>query len=162
MNDAYLPVWLQDAGYNTYYTGKIFNSYTVSNWNKPYLKGWNSSDILLDPNTYRYWNATFGRNQDEPVNYEGQYNTDLVASKALGLLAEAANASNGKPFFLGIAPIAPHTDTTISPDGIFFAPPEPAPKYKDYFRDVRIPRTPNFNPEKVCGTPLSPSLATHR
>ena len=23
-NDAYLPVWLQEAGYNTYYTGKLF------------------------------------------------------------------------------------------------------------------------------------------
>ena len=23
-NDAYLPIWLQEAGYNTYYTGKLF------------------------------------------------------------------------------------------------------------------------------------------
>jgi arylsulfatase A-like enzyme len=24
-NDDYLPVWLQSAGYNTYYTGKMMN-----------------------------------------------------------------------------------------------------------------------------------------
>ena len=29
-NDDYLPVWLQQAGYNTYYTGKLMNgSYNV-------------------------------------------------------------------------------------------------------------------------------------
>ncbi|KAK1705628.1 alkaline-phosphatase-like protein, partial [Colletotrichum acutatum] len=31
-NDKYLPVWLQDAGYNTYYTGKLFNSHSTENW----------------------------------------------------------------------------------------------------------------------------------
>ncbi|KAI3054302.1 hypothetical protein CBS147353_11448 [Aspergillus niger] len=29
LNDNYLPVWLQEAGYNTYYTGKLFNVHTV-------------------------------------------------------------------------------------------------------------------------------------
>jgi len=42
-NDAYLPVWLQEAGYNTYYTGKLFNAHHVDNYDAPFPKGWNGS-----------------------------------------------------------------------------------------------------------------------
>ena len=42
-NDAYLPVWLQNAGYNTYYTGKLFNAHHVDNYDAPFVKGWNGS-----------------------------------------------------------------------------------------------------------------------
>lgn len=38
-NEAYLPVWLQAAGYNTYYTGKLFNVHSVQTYNKPYAAG---------------------------------------------------------------------------------------------------------------------------
>lgn len=39
LNDNYLPVWLQEAGYNTYYTGKLFNVHTVDNYNAPFPAG---------------------------------------------------------------------------------------------------------------------------
>jgi arylsulfatase A-like enzyme len=38
-NENYLPVWLQEAGYNTYYTGKLFNVHTVDNYNSPFAAG---------------------------------------------------------------------------------------------------------------------------
>jgi arylsulfatase A-like enzyme len=38
-NDNYFPVWLQQAGYNTYYTGKLFNAHTIQNYNSPYPGG---------------------------------------------------------------------------------------------------------------------------
>ena len=43
LNDKYLPVWLQEAGYNTYYTGKLFNAHSTTNYNNPYAGGWNAS-----------------------------------------------------------------------------------------------------------------------
>jgi len=43
LNDKYLPVWLQDAGYNTYYTGKLFNAHSVNTYNSPYAAGWTGS-----------------------------------------------------------------------------------------------------------------------
>ena len=46
LNDHYLPVWLQDAGYNTYYTGKLFNAHAVDNYDKPYAAGWTGSVIF--------------------------------------------------------------------------------------------------------------------
>jgi arylsulfatase A-like enzyme len=41
-NSAYLPVWLQEAGYNVYYTGKLFNAHNVDNYNSPYPAGFTS------------------------------------------------------------------------------------------------------------------------
>lgn len=44
LNERYLPVWMQRAGYNTYYTGKLFNSHSVLNYNAPFAAGYNGSD----------------------------------------------------------------------------------------------------------------------
>lgn len=41
-NSAYLPVWLQEAGYNVYYTGKLFNAHNVDNYDAPYPAGFTS------------------------------------------------------------------------------------------------------------------------
>lgn len=38
-NEKYIPVWLQQAGYNMYYTGKLFNVHTVENYDSPYPAG---------------------------------------------------------------------------------------------------------------------------
>jgi N-acetylglucosamine-6-sulfatase len=43
LNSNYLPVWLQESGYNTYYTGKLFNMHTVDNYNNPFAAGWTTS-----------------------------------------------------------------------------------------------------------------------
>lgn len=39
LNENYLPVWLQEAGYNTYYTGKLFNAHTIYNYFDPFPAG---------------------------------------------------------------------------------------------------------------------------
>lgn len=43
LNDKYLPVWLQEAGYNTYYVGKLFNSHSISNYATPFPNGFTGS-----------------------------------------------------------------------------------------------------------------------
>ena len=47
------------------------------------------------------------RNHDPYKNLPGEYSTDLVANAAVGFLEEAIAASD-RPFFIGVAPIAPH------------------------------------------------------
>ncbi|KAH8883341.1 arylsulfatase precursor [Thozetella sp. PMI_491] len=143
-NERYLPVYLQGAGYNTYYTGKLMNSHSTTTYNNPFPAGWNGSDFLIDPGTYIYYNCTTQRNRDPPVSNPGVYSTDLIASKALGFLDEAAVA--GGPFFLGITPIGPHGETIPTDTGVGFYAPVPADRHKDLFPDVKVPRTPNFNP----------------
>ena len=46
LNDAYLPIWLQQAGYNTYYTGKLMNGHSITTYNSPFAAGWNGSDCM--------------------------------------------------------------------------------------------------------------------
>ncbi|KAI1313210.1 arylsulfatase-like protein [Xylaria venustula] len=158
LNDKYLPVWLQDAGYNTYYTGKLFNAHSVNTYDSPFAAGWTGSDFLLDPFTYWYMNSTYQRNHDPPVSYEGQYSVDVLAKKALGFLDEAFTA--GKPFFLGVAPVAPHADIQ-SPafkhgnhsniTEVKFSPPVAAERHSHLFQGAKVPRTANFNPDKPSG-----------
>jgi len=169
-NDDYFPLWMQDAGYDTYYVGKLFNAQSTSNFNKPYPRGWNGSDFLLDPYTYEYLNATMQRNKErwevdaiheEPRSYEGHYATDVLAEKSLGFLDEAITQRKGagRPFFLTIAPTAPHSNVHINIDlshggGKYTettavqSPPVPAKRHEHLFQDVIVPRTPDFNPDQ--------------
>ncbi|GLI76962.1 hypothetical protein PoHVEF18_005244 [Penicillium ochrochloron] len=149
-NENYLPVWLQDAGYNTYYTGKFLNSHTTSNYNNPYPKGWNGTDFLMDPSTYSYWNSTFQSNHDAPVVSDG-YSTDLISNYALNFIETAQ--SSDRPFFIGIAPIAPHAKTAAVAGSSIpaFTDPVPANRHADKFPNAKAPRGENFNPNKVSG-----------
>lgn len=88
------------------------------------------------------------------MNYAGKYNTDILAEKAYGFLDDAASVGN--PFFLTIAPIAPHSDVSFTGkgafenSGYFFRAPIPAKRHEHLFNDVKVPRTANFNPKRVC------------
>ncbi|KAL4878815.1 alkaline-phosphatase-like protein [Aspergillus karnatakaensis] len=154
-NENYLPVWLQNAGYNTYYTGKLFNVHTVSNYNNPPAAGFTGSDFLLDPFTYNYLNSTFQRTGETPRSYEGEYVTDVLAQKAYRLLDEAVTAEN--PFFLTIAPSAPHANIQMSgsildPNPVFtFDAPVSAERHEHLFEDVIVPRGKSFNPDTPSG-----------
>lgn len=153
LNSNYLPVWLQAAGYNTYYTGKLFNAHTIANYDSPYPAGWTSTDFLLDPGTYSYLSPIYQHDHDSPVHHQNEHTSDLITAKAQALLAQAlaaaaADANGTKPFFLGVAPVAPHSD--VNPNRHAGLPrmtePVPAARHAHLFPDVTIPRTPNFNP----------------
>lgn len=155
-NDNFLPVWLQNAGYNTFYTGKLFNAHTIFNYDAPFVNGLNASDFLLDPFTYSYLNSSYQRNRDPPISYEGQYTQDVLAEKAYGFLDDALAAKG--PFFLTVAPVSPHSNVEIHDATDFFAnvsfgPPIPLPKHKHLFKDVKVPRTAHFNPDNVGSSP---------
>ncbi|CAK7224015.1 hypothetical protein SBRCBS47491_005405 [Sporothrix bragantina] len=148
-NEAYLPIFLQEAGYNTYYSGKLFNAHSLENYNNPPAGGWTESEFLLDPHTYEYDNAHFTLNGRPPRRYKGAYSPDVTAEKAYGFLDKAIAQSDDKPFFLGIAPIASHGHMTQQP---FHAePPRYADRHAHLFKDYKIPRTDNFNPEENTG-----------
>jgi Sulfatase len=106
------------------------------------------SAVLLDPQMYIYYNATFQRKGESPKSYPGEYSTDLVSSKSVSFLQDAASA--GKPFYLQVAPIGPHSETVTNPTGPpAFNPPVPAKRHQDRYKGVKVPRTANFNPEQV-------------
>lgn len=153
INSNYLPVWMQEAGYNTYYTGKLWNAHNVDNYDKPYAQGFNGSDFLLDPYTYQYYNSWMSRNGGPPINYKGQYSPDVVAEKAYAFLHEAT--AHPEPWMLTVAPIAPHSDCILGEENFRIDHPAYAPRHAHLFKDYKIPRTPDFNPAKVCANSAS-------
>jgi hypothetical protein len=51
---------------------------------------------------------------------------------------------------MGVAPIAPHTETKfLGPTSVVFDPPVPAKRHEGLFLDAKVPRVPNFNPDQV-------------
>ncbi|KAJ2892504.1 Arylsulphatase [Zalerion maritima] len=151
LNDKYLPVWLQSAGYSTYYTGKLMNSHSNANWNNPYPAGWNGTGFLLDPATYVYNNATFQVDRNPPVSRTGECSTDIIKDMSLDFLDKADKA--GAPFFIGIAPSAPRSESRfeLGSEIPYFAPPVPAERHKDLFPGVKVPRGVSFNPDAPSG-----------
>ncbi|KAF7550645.1 hypothetical protein G7Z17_g5585 [Cylindrodendrum hubeiense] len=148
INENYLPIWLQGIGYNTYYSGKLWNQHSIENYNSPYAGGFNQSDFLLDPFTYEYRNAWMTRNGGPPVSYAGQYSPDLTAEKAYGFLEEALG--HDEPFFLVHAPIASHGDIKLA-GGFVSDQPQYAERHAHLFKEYQIPRGDDFNPEVQGG-----------
>lgn len=102
-------------------------------------------------------NSSFQHNTEKPRSYEGEYVTDVLAQKSYDLLEEAVQNLHEKPFFLTVAPIAPHADiqmkgSALDPDHVFeFDAPVSAKRHQHLFEDVKVPRTANFNPDRVSG-----------
>ncbi|ETS83504.1 hypothetical protein PFICI_05380 [Pestalotiopsis fici W106-1] len=149
LHEKYLPVWLQEANYNTYYTGKLMNGFSATTYNNPYPAGWNDSDFLVDPQTYWYYNASMSRDNSTLRYLPGNYSTDVIANTALEYLDLAAVA--GQPFFLGVTPIGPHAEMKPSLSGEFLLP-TPADRHANLFQNLTAPRSPSFN--KLQGSPV--------
>jgi arylsulfatase A-like enzyme len=69
---------------------------------------------------------------------EKDYLTDVLRDKALDFIARTGD---DQPFFLYLAPFAPH------------GPVQPAERHKDLFPDLKAPRKPNYNEEDVSDKP---------
>ena len=97
-------------------------------------------------------------NQDPPRNLPNQYSTDVVASRAMQFM-EDGTKDNGRPFFLTVAPVGPHTQTIFpgtpqNPSAFpIFDPPVPAQRHQNLYQGVKVPRTGSYNPN----VPNSPS-----
>ncbi|KAI8978063.1 alkaline-phosphatase-like protein, partial [Pilobolus umbonatus] len=145
LGDDNFPVWLQQAGYYTNYIGKLMNGYTVNNYNNPAPKGFHHQDQLLDPFTYVYDTAVFSTNGEAPVYYPDAYQTDIIHAKTKAALKRIEQTE--EPFFLWVAPMAPHGEFKLYDNGTMkTGPAVPAARHAHYFNNTKIPRTPHFNP----------------
>ncbi|KAG2444328.1 hypothetical protein HXX76_001084 [Chlamydomonas incerta] len=141
LEDNWLPGWLQSAGYYTGLSGKFLNQYFETSVKRGYVpKGWDVFDALTF-NAYNQTNSCFSLNGGVSTCYPGEYQTDLIANKARGQIDSAL--ASGRPFFLYVAPTAPHRAST---DGITWYPPTPPNRYKNLYQgeNLQAPRTPNF------------------
>lgn len=142
-----LPVWLREAGYETAHVGKYLNLYT----GPEVPPGWTHWFALSDPSTYQMYGYTVidgGR----PVQYGGaedDYQTDVLAAKAEELLRRMS--ASGKPFFLSVAPVAPHLER--SDEAGQGTPPRPASRHEGRFADEPLPSQASFDEADVADKP---------
>jgi arylsulfatase A-like enzyme len=144
-----LGTWMQAAGYDTGLVGKYLNGYpdrqgmaTVHGIGEDYVpRGWDEwySSFLHDDTThapidFSYEHFRFNENGSVVTYGPGAYLTDVEADLAVDFIDR--NAGGSDPFFLYMAPYAPHGPTTARPD-----------HYKIH-KDLRV--RPNPYPAPAC------------
>ncbi len=125
-----LPVWLREAGYETAHVGKYLNGYK----GPEVPPGWSHWFGLSDPSTYRFYDYTAidGGKVVHFGNAEEDYQTDVLAAKAEEILREME-----EPFFLSVAPVAPHQER--SDESGKGTPPRPAKRHIGRFANEPLP-----------------------
>lgn len=143
LEDSTLATWLQAAGYRTALIGKYLNGYP-SETNVTYVPtGWDQwFGWWIPRNTeplFGYYNYRINENGRDQAygDQAADYSTDVLAQHAVDFIRDQGD----QPFFLYVAPFAPH------------GPVIPAPRHQDLFTDAELPRPPSFNEADVSDKP---------
>jgi len=131
-----LPVWLKAAGYRTAYVGKYTNGYGPGWTVKP--PGWDDWLALTEPQAYTSF--TFNEDGRDFRSASSDYQTDYLATRALEYL-KRTEEKDDQPFFLMVAPYAPHNVSKY------------ASRHAGLFNSSGAPRTPPFDEADVNDKP---------
>ena len=129
-----VATWLKAAGYRTAYFGKYMNGYGRSETRVP--PGWDEWHAVAGNYLSSWYNDNGRVRYYSPALYN---DTDLIAEKATSYLRRTAG--RGAPFFVVLAPRAPHQ------------PAVPPPRYADAFPEAPLPRGPSFDERDVSDKP---------
>ncbi len=133
-----IGTWMTQAGYRTGLMGKYLNHYPGTSAPETYVPpGWNEWDVPVR-NLYQEYGYRLNEN-GKLVDYgwsEADYLSDVLSRKARDFIT-----TSKQPFFLYLAPIAPHN------------PNNPAVRHMNAFPDAQAPRTPDFNQADVSAEP---------
>src|SRR3954463_9340938 len=140
-------VWLHAAGYRTGFVGKYLNEYPAPAPATYVPPGWDYWVAHLGETTNETWRSStefdYDLNNNGTVVHRGgapaDYATDVYRDKAVGFIRKAA--ADRVPFFLELAPHAPHFPAT------------PAPRDAALFPTLQAPRVPSFNEADVSDKP---------
>ncbi|XP_069038160.1 glucosamine (N-acetyl)-6-sulfatase (Sanfilippo disease IIID), b isoform X1 [Lepisosteus oculatus] len=125
------PVYLQKRSYQTFFAGKYLNQY-----GKPQAggvshvpPGWHQWHGLVgNSQYYNYTLSVNGKEEKHGDQYKTDYLTDLIVDRSLRFLDQRRY-----PFFMMLAPPAPHSPWTS------------APQYQNTFGNIKAPRDGSFN-----------------
>ena len=149
-----LPAWLQAAGYRTGHIGKYLNGYGIEG------RGSDPSEV---PPGWDSWSAPVNGSHDQrygyTLNIDGElrsfgnasrdYQTDVFARQASDFVSSSAG---DKPFFLNVAPTAPHSEDLPASA---HRNPRPAPRHEGTLEGAALPRPPSFKSRPAGSEPKS-------
>lgn len=118
-----LATWMQDAGYRTGHIGKYLNGYGLNETSPiPQLHptyvppGWDHWQATIGSGTYNTFNYRINNTVDGVTHIarhgEGpeDYQTTVLSRRATRFLRDAEERDDAQPFFLVVAPLAPHSE----------------------------------------------------
>jgi arylsulfatase A-like enzyme len=137
-----LGVWLKAAGYRTALLGKYQNDFPAGAAETFVPPGWDAwHGVLSDRETT---NDTFTINDQGRIAAfrpaDGAHQTDLLRDRAVEFVRKSEEDDDA-PFFIYLAPSAPHTPST------------PARRHADAFPGLLAPRPPSFDEPDLSDKP---------
>jgi len=134
---------MKNAGYRTALMGKYLNEYPRGTDKNHVPPGWDEWDVPIGSAGYNQFNYTMNQNGRFVVhgNKAADYLTDVLTERARLFIRDSVE--RGSPFFLYVAPYAPHRPAT------------PAPRHALLFPDAKAPRTASFNEAEINDKPQS-------
>ena len=140
--EATIATWLQVAGYHTALIGKYLNAYPEGGFPVGITPspppGWDEWVGITDEGYDRFILNENGKTVAVRKR-QNLYTTDFLGSKAASFISD--KMQTGQPFFLYLAPLAPH------------GPAKPAPRHAGGFAGISAPRSPSFDEADVTDKP---------
>jgi arylsulfatase A-like enzyme len=142
-----LGVWLKRGGYRTMHIGKFHHN--GFDYRKPV--GWDDFYVSLGG---RYLGTSVFTTREDPQgkrsrNGANVYRTEQEAQDFVNLMDQHADRKNDQPFFMYIAPLAPHRAV-----GHELSDMVDKTKYSDWGDNLKIDRTPDFDEQEISDKPL--------
>ena len=144
LENSTIATWLNGAGYDTILIGKYLNRYGLAR-NGSYAP---NTHIPLGWDEWHAWEGTYADGSDTyDINENGRivtyqrsqiHDTDLHADTAVNFINDT---KGGAPFFMYLAPNAPH------------GPAYSAKRHANLFTDTPLPRPSSFNEADVSDKP---------
>ncbi len=125
MENSTIATQLKEVGYETFLIGKYLNGYDdgqASHVPVGWDHWWGMTDVA-------YFGPHFSQGGSLLKTPISTYQTDYINNKSLDLIA---NRNKSKPFFIYIAPFAPHAPSLPAPRHAHLFPHEKAPRYASY------------------------------
>ncbi|GAA2582935.1 sulfatase [Actinomadura fulvescens] len=145
LDGSTVGTWLRPAGYRTGFMGKYLNGYPNTAGPAYVPPGWDAWHVPAARGLYQQRGYQLIE-QGAPVSYgraPADHLDDVLTRKAVSFVRETPR---DKPFFLYVAPIAPHLPAAY------------AARHARAFPGVKAPRTPSFN-RAVRRAKTAPRLA---
>jgi arylsulfatase A-like enzyme len=151
--ESVLPVWLQQAGYNTIHVGRFLNGYgKVVEHPTDVAPGWTDWQTLFSGSGHYYdYNLSNNGRRVHFGSKDRDYVTRVLSRKSVHAIRHYSRAS--APYFLELDERAPHVANGNRSGPCRIHAPEPDPRDVNRFPHAKLPHPPSYNERHMGDKP---------